>query len=193
MQSFVSKLLTPLLLGTALLVATSACGAPPAARHPEAGELEAPGWVRVDTPVTIQRGLTDCGAAVLTSLLQYWGKPTSVQSVRDAVGRGALGRASAAELRDFAQSTGLEAFVFYAQFDTLRHELDRGRPVIVGLHQPVGKQVVKHYELVNGYNAERELVTAMDPATGLVVMPLAEFMKRWQAASGLVLVAFAAE
>src|SRR5438105_9368247 len=60
-------------------------------------------------PVVFQNTSTDCAAACLAMILQYYGKPTSLTAIRAEIGTGRDG-ANALQLITAAKVYGLEAY-----------------------------------------------------------------------------------
>lgn len=148
-----------------------------------------PNWIRVDLPEVRQTGATDCGAAALASVLEYWGRPASLTAVKHAVDT--THGASAGDLERFARANGLSAYVFYADVSDLEHELRAGRPVIVGMIKPYSRdRGFSHYEVVTGYEPVRKRILTFDPARGPRMNDLAGFLAEWQPAKRVALVAF---
>jgi predicted double-glycine peptidase len=155
---------------------------------------EQPGWVRLEhVNLVRQKGIKDCGSAALSTVLGY----------HDPGGRAAFERAaidkalreqpgvglSAGQLRDYARSHGFDAFVIQGSFEDLRHEVQAGRPVIVGVHKPVSSgEALAHYEVFVGYHPDREEVLTLDPARGLRQFPIDGFLEEWKSAGLVALV-----
>lgn len=126
----------------------------------------------LEVPYVRQASRADCGMAALASVMAYYQGPAHSQ--RDLLERYppaspegyALG-----ELRDIARAHGLVAFVVPGELALLRGHLDRGRPLIVPLHD--------HYVVVAGIDDERGTVIAMDPARGPVALELDDFAAGW--------------
>jgi ABC-type bacteriocin/lantibiotic exporter with double-glycine peptidase domain len=136
-----------------------------------------------------QRGKSDCGVAALSSVLSYYGKGSSLAVLEQRLGGAAGKGVRARRLRDYARSQGLAAFVFYGTMNDLRHELDRGRPVIVGVAKPyAGKRALTHYQVVVGYDPRGEQLLTLDPADGLRKYPVAGFLREWQATKRVAIV-----
>src|SRR5437764_1272498 len=99
------------------------------------------GWVVVAAvPEVRQTSARDCGPAALSMVLQRWGTPGSSRDELEralAVGQSAAGIA-AGDLRDLARKRGLQAFLISGRIDDLIHEVNAGRPVLVGLIQRYG-------------------------------------------------------
>jgi predicted double-glycine peptidase len=161
----------------------------------EAALTDQAGWQRVErVPLVRQKGAKDCGAAALSSVLLYW---------RPAPGETALERASidaalrrdpgtglaARELRDYARGRGFSAYVVQGTFEDLVHEVELGRPVIVGVQKPLSSgKALSHYEVFVGYNAARQRVLTLDPAHGYRENALEGFLAEWQLTGHVTLV-----
>jgi ABC-type bacteriocin/lantibiotic exporter with double-glycine peptidase domain len=147
-------------------------------------------WVVVQVPLVEQHGESDCGTAALASVLGYWGRPTSVEAIDRGIQRRAGARASAAELEDYARARGLSAFTLFATFDDVRHELDEGRPVIVGVAKPYSPGRARaHFEVVVGYEPGTLRVLTLDPARGARENELSGFLAEWEPTGRVALVA----
>src|SRR5215510_2812526 len=101
-----------------LLVWAGCAGAPgyrgtavPAERPQKVAKED--GWIVVDDVPLVRQKARDCGPAVLSSVLTYWGEPTSVRAIRAGLGRPQNERLKAGELRDYAKKRGFQAFTFY--------------------------------------------------------------------------------
>jgi hypothetical protein len=119
-------------------------------------------------------------------VLDYW-RP---ERTSDALQELPLDRqASAAELRDAARARGLSAFVVEGEPDDLVHELEAGRPVIVGVaKRTTGDNAVTHYEVVVGMHRASRRVATYDPAAGVRQNSFGGFLMEWQAAGRVLLV-----
>jgi ABC-type bacteriocin/lantibiotic exporter with double-glycine peptidase domain len=170
------------LLAAVFLLASSGCyrGAGVAA-DPAAISREE-GWVRVDVPLVRQQGKSDCGVAALASVLSYHGRARPPAMIEQTLGGAPAKGVRASQLVEYARAQGLAAFALFATVDDLRHELDRGRPVIVGIAKPYsGKRALTHYQVVIGYEPRRERLLTLDPADGVRDYPIDGFLREWQA------------
>jgi ABC-type bacteriocin/lantibiotic exporter with double-glycine peptidase domain len=148
-------------------------------------------WTMVqDFPLVRQVDKDDCGGAALASVLRFWGYPATPQGVEAAIGRKDR-HLSAGDMANHARSLGLKAFVFYGTMDDVKHELELGRPVIVGLGKKVvtGKALA-HYQVVVGYEAKKELVMLLDPGQGWQVDTVKGFSTEWARSGGVTIVTF---
>jgi ABC-type bacteriocin/lantibiotic exporter with double-glycine peptidase domain len=184
------------LAGLLALGATSGCASyKGASREVSAATLtEQPGWVRLDQVELVrQKGIKDCGSAALSTVLGYHMPhgPAALKreaidaSLREEPGKGL----SAGQLRDYARSHGFDAFVIKGTIADLTHEVDLGRPVIVGVHKPLSSsEVLAHYEVFVGYHPERHEVLTLDPARGLRRFDEPGFLEEWNAAGFVAIV-----
>jgi ABC-type bacteriocin/lantibiotic exporter with double-glycine peptidase domain len=155
---------------------------------------EQPGWVRLENVKLVrQKGIKDCGSAALSTVLEYHepGGPATLDraaidtALREEPGRGL----AAGQLRDYARSHGFDAFVIKGAFEDLTHEVEAGRPVIVGVHKPLSSgEALAHYEVFVGYHPQRHEVLTLDPARGLRQFPVDGFMEEWKSAGLVALV-----
>jgi len=149
------------------------------------------GWLRVDgVPFIAQRTERDCGAAALAMVLNYWGVAAGADDLAAAL-PAARGRGlKAGELRELARARGLDAFVIKGEPDQIRDEIQRRHPLIVGLAQRAGRDVIGHYEVVIGFNHARLLILTLDPAAGWRVSSYQDFAAEWAGAGQLAMVVF---
>jgi len=191
-----SRALRYALLGLLALGSVTGCASYRGSSHEvsSATLAEQPGWVRLDQVKLVrQKGIKDCGSAALSMVLGYLepsGPGALDRAAIDASLREEPGKGLAAgELRDYARAHGFDAFVIQGAFDDLKHEVDAGRPVIVGVHKPLSSgETLAHYEVFVGYHSEQGHVLTLDPARGLREFALDGFMSEWQAAGQVAIV-----
>jgi hypothetical protein len=123
-------------------------------------------------------------------VLRYWGVPADADGLAAAVpaahGRGL----KAGELQELARARGLDAFVVKGEPADLRTEIERRRPLIVGLAQRAGRDAIGHYEVVIGFDQARRLILTLDPAAGWRESSFQDFAAEWAGAQQLALVVF---
>jgi len=150
--------------------------------------LESPGWIAVrGVHFLPQDAESDCGAAAIAMVVGYWtgaAPPTLAAALRPAPARGI----TAGRLRAFARDHGLLAFLIQGQIDDLVHELEHGRPVLVGLVKPQRKGVYTHYEVVVAVHLGQRIVVTLDPAEGWRQNSFDGFRAEWEPASRLTLI-----
>jgi ABC-type bacteriocin/lantibiotic exporter with double-glycine peptidase domain len=177
---------------TSLLLLAPACAHHSKAFHPERLDSEK-GWLVVrDVPVVRQTTPTNCGAASMSMVLGYWGTPVSLEEMASELpATTGDGTFRAGELRDFARARGLNAFVIAGDMKDIRQQLERKRPLLVGIVQRTGlNKGIAHYVVIVGYDAGRDLVVMLDPARGWRENSVDGFMKEWEGSGRLALVAF---
>lgn len=118
------------------------------------------------TPVVVQAQRADCGLAALAMVAGAWGRTWTLPELAHQLpptGDGVeLGR-----LRDLARTRGLDAYAVKGTFRDLEHELQAGRPVLLGLVLPFDQNNnLNHYEVVVAMNPVDGTVVTRDPATG---------------------------
>lgn len=144
----------------------------------------APG-VMLDVPFVAQPK-NGCGAASIAMLMQYWERGAAVHSDRADVAtiqralysKDAKGIFASAMERYFAQA-GFRTFAIRGRWSDLRENLEKGRPLIVGL-APEGPHDPLHYVVVAGMDWAHNWVFVNDPAQRkLMKMERADFEKQW--------------
>jgi len=125
------------------------------------------GWYRAAaTPVVRQRQESDCGLAALAMVAGRWGRTWSVADLDHQLPPGARGVKLGA-LRDLARTRGLDAYAIRGSASDLAHELQAGRPVVLGLILPYDKNHnASHYEVAIAMNPRDGTVVTIDPASG---------------------------
>lgn len=183
----------PLRLGllppAALFLAAMSFAAAATASH-------APG-VMLDVPF-IAQPKNGCGAASIAMVMQYWQRggartappgPANVGAIqRKLYSKKAKGIFASAIERYF-QDAGYRTFAIHGQWNDLRENLEKGRPLIVGL-APEGPHDPLHYVVVAGMDWENNWVFVNDPARRkLLKMGRRDFEKQWAATQDWTLLA----
>jgi ABC-type bacteriocin/lantibiotic exporter with double-glycine peptidase domain len=180
------------LLGWSVLALTLAGCYTGSARTVSPASIAAdPGWLLVGSvPFYEQRGDRDCGAAALAMVLRYWQIAVTPQEIASAHRTGGARGLRAGELRDFARSRGLEAFLVTGDAADLKSELAHGRPLLIGLGKRHGPKTLAHYEVLVGMHRDGNRLLTLDPAHGLRENSREGFATEWAAARQLALVIF---
>jgi ABC-type bacteriocin/lantibiotic exporter with double-glycine peptidase domain len=150
---------------------------------------ERDGWLLVGgVPFVKQRSERDCGAAAAAMVLRYWGVPASAtDAAAPLAGERGL---KASELRELVRARGLDAFLVRGEPADLRAEIERRRPLIVGLVARARGTAIGHYEVVIGFHHARRRILTLDPAAGWRESSFEEFAAEWAGAQQLALVVF---
>jgi ABC-type bacteriocin/lantibiotic exporter with double-glycine peptidase domain len=152
------------------------------------------GWILLDSvPFVRQVSEKGCGAACLAMVLGRWGSDAPVEALEGECGAAGREGIRASVLRDAARRRGLSAYLFQGSVADLRHELERGRPVVVGLHKPNGAGFTSHFEVVVGLHPGSRRIAVLDPAVGPMCDSLAGFEGEWRPTKGVTLVVFLPE
>lgn len=125
------------------------------------------GWYRAAaTPVVRQQQESDCGLAALAMVAGTWGRTWSVAELTTQLPPSDRGIKLGA-LRDLARARGLEAYAIKGTPHDLEHELQAGRPVVLGLILPYDQnRNASHYEVAIAINPRDGAVVTIDPASG---------------------------
>ncbi len=123
-------------------------------------------WFARGYPFVGQHSSSDCGAACLAAISQYWGKSFSLNSLRELAGIGRTG-ASLNNLAKAAESLGYQARPVRASFNRL---VEQKNPWIAHWQGD-------HYIVVYRVKGDRVLVA--DPARGRQSLSRPEFLASW--------------
>jgi ABC-type bacteriocin/lantibiotic exporter with double-glycine peptidase domain len=149
------------------------------------------GWEIVETvPDVRQMTREDCGAAALAMVLGYWGATVTRDEILAADPPVPERGIKAAALRELARGQGLQAFLIQGQPGDLEREIQRHRPVLVGVMKRYIFRNYPHYEVVVGINRQNQRVLTLDPAHGLRVNGFNGFAAEWAKASQVALIVF---
>ncbi len=169
-----------------LIVALSFSG--PSLPGPQTG-------VWLDVPFVRQQR-KGCGAASLAMVLQYWQRQQHLTTKPAAADPGqiqrvlysrAAGGIYASDMEHYLQQQGFRTFAFRGEWNDLREQLEKGRPLIVALK---AQRAELHYVVVAGLDWQQDVVLKNDPAERkLLKQERAEFEKEWKAAGNWTLLA----
>ena len=158
------------------LVALTGCGIMPYRRADLSSEA-----VVLETPLTQQDEMYDCGLAAISALCGYYhveipdaerAQLTQLAATNEGL--------SGTELKAALQRCGMEVYLFEGSLKdgptSLQRNVFARRPMLV-LTEIAGNL---HYGLVVGIDPVAESVVLLDPMLGRVVMPSADFDQRWE-------------
>ena len=147
------------------------CAAPPVGSRPESGR------VLEKVPFFPQEAY-QCGPASLASVLNYWGLRTTPQEIAEEIfSRGARGTLNL-DMVLYVQRKGLKAKQDRGSPETLKRNIDAGRPVIVLVD--LGFWVVRqgHFMVVIGYAEDGVMVHSGREKRKFI--PWSPFLKSWE-------------
>jgi predicted double-glycine peptidase len=145
-----------------------------------------PGWIAVrGVPLYRQHGGHDCGPTALAMVLRYWDGDAHVEAL---LAPRVDERVSSADLRELAREQGFAAFVIEGTVEDLVHEIETGRPVIVGVAKPSVEGRIAHYEVVVGIHPRSRRIATLDPAHGWRQNSYAGFLDEWLATGSVLIV-----
>lgn len=128
------------------------------------------GGAWIDVPFFAQ-SKDGCGSASIAMVMTYWSKkegravPSAAdqQTIQAALLHPSEAGIRSSDMQRYFQSSGYDAFAFEGTWDDLRHHLELGRPLIVGL-QASGPLEPLHYAVVVGMDWDRGYLFLNDPA-----------------------------
>jgi len=159
------------------------------------------GWIAAaPTPTVKQRNITDCGAATLAMVAGSWHVALTLDEAAGHLPPPGKDGVRLVDLREGAVAVRLVAFAIAADLAVLERELGAGRPVVVGLKRPYGKdKILSHFEVViamrkkpNTKGKEQVEIVTIDPgsetASGWQVRTWPELEREWKPAGRPALV-----
>jgi ABC-type bacteriocin/lantibiotic exporter with double-glycine peptidase domain len=160
-----------------------------------AGAGNAPG-VLLDVPF-VSQPKNGCGAASIAMVMRYWehgrdgrrdGRASMETIQRELYSKSAKGIFASAMER-YMRDAGYRTFALRGAWNDLRENLQKGRPLIVGLG-PEGPHDPLHYVVVAGMDWKNNWVFVNDPAQRkLLKMARGDFEKQWAATQNWTLLA----
>lgn len=92
------------------------------------------------------------GPAALAGILGFWGRPATPEELRREIYFPKQRGSVALDLKNAALARGLEAKMSTGTLESLKRELDAGRPVIVLVNIGLRRLPVRSFMVVSGYN-----------------------------------------
>jgi ABC-type bacteriocin/lantibiotic exporter with double-glycine peptidase domain len=157
--------------------------------------LAASPGVWLDVPFVKQEN-DGCGAASIAMVMQYWQRQQNVPASQDSdpaeIQRALYSPKAhgiyASDMQSYFAQKGFRTFTIRAEWEDLKHHLDKGRPLIVAL-QPAGGAPL-HYVVVAGLDGEQGFIMVNDPAQRkLLKQDRPGFEREWGAAGNWTLLA----
>ena len=138
-----------------------------------------------------------CGAASIAMVMEYWqrgnrGKThpsANVDAIQRALYSSKAKGIFASAMVGYFEDAGYRSFAIRGRWSDLRDNLEKGRPLIVGL-APEGAHDPLHYVVVAGMDWRNNWIFINDPAERkLLKMGRADFEKQWSATRNWTLLA----
>ena len=121
-----------------------------------------------------------CGPSTLASVLSFWGRGGDPTQLRREMYVAKLHGTLPMDLLITAQNHGLKADMVRGDLNTLRAELNAGRPVIAMLNLGFLILPVDHYVVVTGFDDERKGLFAHSGGTENEFMYYKQFLRQWE-------------
>ena len=151
-----------------------------------------PAGVWLDVPF-VRQEKNGCGAASVAMVMRYWqrqqGQPETANApeIQRALYSPRARGIFASDLERYLRQHGFRTFVVKAEWQDLKHHLEKGRPLIVALS---AGHAELHYVVVSGLDWQQGIVLKHDPAgRKLVKRHRADFEREWKAAGNWTLLA----
>ena len=152
-----------------------------------------PPGIWLDVPF-VKQERNGCGAASVAMVMKYWQRQqgevpdADAETIQRALYSQRAHGIYASDLESYFASHGFRAFAFKAQWEDLKTQLEKGRPLIVALKPVSGAEL--HYVVVVGLDWEQDLVLVNDPAERkLLKQDRARFEEEWKEAGNWTLLA----
>jgi ABC-type bacteriocin/lantibiotic exporter with double-glycine peptidase domain len=153
-----------------------------------------PNAVVLETPLTQQDEMYDCGLAAISALCGYYnvvipGSQRAELAQLAASERGLSG----AELRSALERNGMEVYLFEGRLKegptSLQDNIFARRPMLV----MTDMEGSHHYSLVVGIDPDSGALVVLDPQLGRVIMQAADFERRWDLTQRFTMLAVPSE
>ena len=160
-------------------VLLAGCAALPVPTRPDGSPLDT--VVRLTVPF-FPDDSDQCGPSALAGVLAYWGRPVPPADLRREIYRSRLKGALTVDLLLAAQDRGFSAEMAEGGLDSIRLELDSGRPVIAFVDAGIALLPVGHYIVITGYDDRRRRLFAHSGMKRDLGITYDKFKREWKAA-----------
>lgn len=121
-----------------------------------------------------------CGPSALAAVLGFYGKPATPAELRGEIYRAKLKGALTVDMMLAAQRRGLVVETANGSLDSVKTELDAGRPVLAFVNVGLRIYPVGHYLVITGYDDERRVLFAHSGKKRDRPISYAAFDKQWE-------------
>jgi uncharacterized protein YvpB len=152
--------------------------------------------VWLDVPF-IKQEKDGCGAASIAMVMQYWQRqPGAMQDggsdagdIQRALYSSKAHGIYASDIADYFRKHHFRAYTFRGDWNNLKENLAKGRPLIVAL-RPLPGELALHYVVVVGVDWGEDVILVNDAARRkLLKLDHASFIKEWKAVDNWTLLA----
>ena len=149
--------------------------------------LAADTGVWLDVPF-VKQEKNGCGAASIAMVMQYWqhqqrhpaGEGYDAAAIQRALYSVKAHGIYASDLEWYFKENGFRTFTIRGEWEDLKDQLDKRRPLIVSLRPDGGGAL--HYVVVTGIDENQDIVMVNDPAQRkLLKVDRSSFERRWSA------------
>ncbi len=148
----------------------------------------------LDVPF-VRQARAGCGSAAIAMVTQYWARiypkldreEANAERINQLLPPTSAKGIEGNKLKEYLNAHGFQAFIFDGELSDLKHNLEKGRPVVTCI-APRGSHAPLHYAVVVGLDDRS--IWLNDPARGkLFADDLNRFMAEWKATGNWALLA----
>lgn len=121
-----------------------------------------------------------CGPSALAAVLGFYGKPATPAELRGEIYRAKLKGALTVDMLLAAQRRGLVVETANGSLDSVKTELDAGRPVLAFINVGLRIYPVGHYLVITGYDENRRVLFAHSGRKRDRPISYASFDRQWE-------------
>jgi ABC-type bacteriocin/lantibiotic exporter with double-glycine peptidase domain len=129
-----------------------------------------------------------CGPAALAGILDFRGRPESLERITEKIYHPGLGCALPADMEEYARTAGLKAASHKGSLGELKAYVRKGMPVICMIDRGYGLNHDPQYITVIGYDDVHEVVIVHDGLAPNSLIGYKKFNKGWVRAGYWMLV-----
>jgi len=149
-------------------------------------DAAARGYILLAKPVTLPRGrlTAECVPESLCAVMNYWGKPASVEELSFYGRTSNLNGMLSTQVPALARQKGFRATFLEGSVGRIKNAIDRGVPPIIGVESGGGNY---HCFVVIGYSDPDQVIVCEEYQDSKRLIPYEEVERVWQPAGHLML------
>lgn len=128
-----------------------------------------------------------CGPATLAAILTFYGQTIEPKALREEMYTAKLHGTLPMDLLLTAKKHGLQTEMVRGDLETLKRELEAGRPVLAMLNLGFSTVPVSHYVVVTGLDPQRHGILAHSAGKANQFFSNKKFLKAWEKADNWAL------